>query len=307
MAPRVVVHTGFMKTGSTFLQNSVFPALPDVQLHSYAGDRRFIDLSIGVRSGATPPDCSATMSELRGWLRGSSKHTHLYSWEGLVGGYLNDYRELETVTGFLKEAFPDAHILLAIRRQDTLIESLYRQSLQTYHFSTVPQFLNRSADGFGAFRPDAPANLDVRSLSFEPFVAAYEQAFGPDRVTVLPYEWLRSAPDRFYAGLSESLGVTVPPPPPDAARENRGYSVLAARVAFMVNRFYKSAHNPKGVIPLKPLDPRYLLQQGLDRLVYVKGDLVPADWRSEIMALHAEGNRALDKRLGLGLKELGYY
>ncbi len=308
MVDRIVVHTGFMKTGTTFLQNVVFPKLPEVAVHSYADGRRFVDLSIGIRKGDTPPDCAEAAAEVRGWLNGSNKRTHLYSWEGLVGGYLNDYRELETLTSFLSCALPDAHILLMIRRQDTLIESLYRQSLQTYHFSSISQFLNRGAGGFGPFRAGAPANIDVRSLSFEPFVAAYERAFGADRVTVLPYEWLRKAPDRFYGGLSASLGVPVTPPPPEeASRENRGYSALAARIAFLVNRFYRSGHNPKGILPLQPLNPRLLLQRGLDRLIYVKGDLVPEDWRREILALHAESNRALDERLGLGLRELGYY
>lgn len=315
MAPRVVVHTGFMKTGTTFLQKTVFPALAEVALHSYAlglkrggsADRRFIEMSVEVRNGVSPDSSRAIRDEMRGWMKGSNKRTHVYSWEGLVGGYLTDYRERDTMTGFLRDTFPEAHILLVIRRQDNLIESLYRQSLQTYHFSTVPQFLNRSIDGFGPFQPSGPANLDVRSLDFESLVASYERAFGADRVTVMPYEWMLNAPERFYAGLSQTLGVRVEPPVVTGIPPNRGYSILASRVAFLVNRLYRSAHNPRGLIPLKALDPRRILQDGLDRLIYVKGELIPTDWRNDILALHAKGNRALDERLGLGLKELGYY
>jgi hypothetical protein len=305
MDPRIVLHTGFMKTGTTFLQNGVFPGLPQVALHSYADGRPFVEMGIRLRNGAPESAWPAEIETLHGWVARSDRPVQLFSWEGLVGGYLADYRQFPDLTRFFKRAFPDAHVLLVIRKQGDLAESLYRQALQTYHWPTVETFLNRTAEGYGAFRPEGLANIDVRSLDFLPFVEAYEAAFGADRVHVVPYEWLRAEPDRFYAALSAALGTPVSAPA-QASSDNRGYSVLAARIARRLNRFYRTPHNPRGLISPRFLDLRGLLQRGLDRVVQVKGDLIPAEWRAEIMALHARGNRALDQRRELGLVELGY-
>lgn len=305
MAPRIVLHTGFMKTGSTFLQKNVFPALPSVALHSYAHGQPFVNMGIRLRSGAPESAWPAEIKTLKGWVARSDRPVHLFSWEGLVGGYLDDYRQFGDLTRFLKTAFPDGHVLLFIRRQADLAESLYRQALQTYHFPTVAAFLNRTPSGFGAFRPGGHANIDVTRLNYLAFVEAYEAAFGAERVHVIPYEWLRADPDRFYGALSAALGTPVSAPE-NPVQENRGYSVLAASIALFINRLYRTPHNPRGLVSPRALDLRLLLQRGLDRLVYAKGALVPADWRAEIMALHAEDNRALDARRNLGLEALGY-
>lgn len=305
MDQRIVLHTGFMKTGTTFLQNGVFPGLPQVALYSYADGRPFVEMGIRLRKGAPEATWPEEIDTLHGWTARSDRPVQLFSWEGLVGGYLADYAQFGDLTRFLKTAFPDAHILLVIRRQGDLAESLYRQALQTYHWPSVDEFLNRTAEGYGAFRPGAPANIDVRSLGFLPFVAAYEAAFGADRVHVVPYEWLRADPERFYGALSAALGTPVTPPV-SANADNRGYSVLAARIARRLNPLFRSDHNPRGLISPRLIDLRGVLQRGLDKVFYTKGELIPAQWRSEIMALHAEGNRALDRRRNLGLVGLGY-
>lgn len=305
MAQRIVLHTGFMKTGSTFLQKGVFPTLPTVALYSYADGGGFVELADRLRRGAPESTWPTEIKTLHGWLARSDRPVQLFSWEGLVGGYLADYRQFGDLTRFLKAAFPDAHILLFIRRQADLAESLYRQALHTYHFPTVRAFLNRTPTGFGRHRADGAANIDVASLNYLPFVEAYEAAFGAERVHVVPYELLQADPDRFYALLSAALGTPVSPTTP-RDWDNRGYSVLAARIALLLNRVYQTPHNPWGLVSPRTLDLRTLLQRGLDGATYMKGALIPADWRSEIMALHAESNRVLDARRNLGLEALGY-
>jgi len=305
MDQRIVLHTGFMKTGTTFLQNGVFPALPQVALYSYADGRPFVDMGIRVRKGAPESTWPAEIGILHGWTARSDRPVQLFSWEGLVGGYLADYAQFPDLTRFLKTAFHDAHILLVIRRQGDMAESLYRQSLQTYHWPTVETFLNRTAGGYGAFQPAGQANIDVRSLNFLRFVEGYEAAFGAERVHVVPYEWLRADPERFYAALSAALGTNVTTPSRVGA-DNRGYSVLAAGVARTLNPLFRTEHNPRGVLDPRVVDLRGFLQRVVDRAIPAKGDLIPAEWRREITALHAADNRALDARRGLGLAALGY-
>jgi hypothetical protein len=303
MDRRIVLHTGFMKTGSSYLQANVFPGLGEVRTYSY--DHPFLPLAIGVRNAAPDADLSEQRKVMRDWVSASDLPVQLFSWEGLVGGYLADYQQFPAVTTFLKSTFPDAHILLCIRRQDALVDSLYRQSLHTYHFSGVAEFLNRGPEGFGPWREGARANIDVRSLAFGPVVDAYEAAFGADRVHVLPYELMRADPPEFYRRLSSALGAEVGIPAA-VDTSNRSYSALSVRVARVLNRFYRTPHNPRGLIRPETLDLRALLQRGLDRLFYSKGEVIPAAWAREIMDLHAADNRALDKRRQIGLAALGY-
>jgi hypothetical protein len=303
MAKRIVLHVGFMRTGSSFLQAKVLPGLSEVATYSYG--HPFIPLAIGVRNATPGATLTAQRQALIDWVEASDRPIQLFSWEGLVGGFLADYRQFPAVTDFLKSTFPDAHVILFIRRQADLVDSLYRQALHTYHFPHVSEFLNRTSSGFGAFREGPSANIDVRSLAFGPVVDRYEAMFGADRVHIIPYELLRLDAGRFYCRLSKAIGATVPPVQ-GTELHNRGYSAASAGIARRLNRFFRTAHNPNGMIRPEALNLRAILQRGVDRLFYHKGELLPSEWREEIMALHAEDNRALDERRQLGLAALGY-
>lgn len=304
MTKRIVLHVGFMRTGSSLLQAEVFPGLSSVQTYSYG--HPFIPLVNGIRSATPDPPLAAQRQTLVDWVAASDRPIQLFSWEGLVGGFLADYRQGPAMTDFLKATFPDAHVLLLIRRQADLVDSLYRQALHAYHFPRVAEFLNRTPLGFGAFREGAPANIDVRSLAFGPVVDRYEAMFGADRVHIIPYELLRLDAPQFYRRLSDAIGATVAPVQ-GAEIHNRSYSAISASVALRLNRLFRTPHNPEGLIRTEALNLRAILQKGVDRLLYWRGELIPRAWSHEIMALHAEDNRALDQRRQIGLGALGYY
>lgn len=326
--PRSVFHIGYMKTATTLLQSEVFPALGACAFYSYPS--QFPHRAYAMRDNPADREWAALAADMRGWVAASDQPLQLFSWEGLVGDYLGDYRDRPTMLDLMRAVAPDAHVLLVIRRQAELANSLYKQALHRGHWPTAEAFLNYANGELGPFRPGAEANMAVASLDFDAAVRTYEQAFGPERVHVLAYEWLRSDPDRFYGALETALGQPVPRPQPGKAL-NVGYNTASARLARRLNRLFRTPHNPRGVFPYRPFeaarlraapgslrrrlltlanapfDPRWPLQGWLGARLKGSSDLIPASVRTAIDTACAPSNAALDARRNLGLAELGYY
>lgn len=325
---RLVFHPGYMKTASTLLQGEVFPRVEGAAFYCYPSG--FPHRAASLRTDPDPAAVAALAADMRGWVASSDQPLQLFSWEGLVGDYLGDYCDRPTMLGLMQAVAPDAHVLLVIRRQAELANSLYKQALHRGHWPTAEAFLNYADGELGPFRPGGEANIAVASLDFDAAVRTYEQAFGPERVHVLAYEWLRSEPDRFYAGLETALGQPVPRPQPGKAL-NVGYNTASARLARRLNRLFRAPHNPRGLLPYRPFeaarlraapgslrrrlltlanapfDPRWPLQGWLGARLKGSPDLIPASVRTAIDTACASSNAALDARRGLGLRELGYY
>ncbi len=322
---RVVFHTGFMKTGTTYLQRSVFPGLADTTIHGLFDD--FMQDADEVRRASSIAPHEAKIRRWRDVIA-RDEGLDLFTWEGMVGSYLKNHCDFSQLTDYLRAIAPDAHVLLIIRRQDALLESLYKQCIQQGHSVSPASFLNWKDGGFGPFRFPGSANIAISTLDFERFVSAYEAAFGPGNVHVVPYEWLRAEPDRFYAALSRCVGQPVQPVA-GTGGQNVSLSRSGARVARVVNRLYRMPHREGGLIPYRPFagaisrrepgpgktallladlpfNPRGLLQ----RIMPGKGAsarIFDDDVTKAIMQVHAAANRRLDDRLGLGLGSLGYY
>ena len=325
---RTVFHIGYMKTATTLLQGEVFPRLEQASVHSYAS--RFPHRAYALRDTRDQSDLAELANDMRSWIVASPDDLTLFSWEGLVGDYLGDYRDAGMMLDLMRRVAPDAHVVLVIRRQAELANSLYKQALHRGHWPRFEQFVNYRDGRLGPFRPDGPANMSIASLDFDAAVGRYEQAFGPDRVHVLAYEWLRTEPDRFWAGLSGALGRPVARPSATVTR-NVGYNSTTARMARRLNRLFRTPQNPGGLLPYRPFDrrlqrgsasgawrklltalnapfdPRWLLQGRLGQRMEGSSDLVPPPVRVAIDAACADSNRTLDRRRDLGLEALGYY
>ncbi|RMH18050.1 MAG: sulfotransferase [Acidobacteria bacterium] len=337
------LHVGMPKTGTTFLQRHCFPHLAGMR-YAHSANYRRIPLA-----GGPPGDLVELCDRLifshptffdpraaerwRDRLLADAGGKILISRERLFGNMTGGFRDHREITRRLARLFPDARIVVVVRRQDDLLESLYRQSLQAYYYYSVDDFLTFRRGRFAS--PPArtgEVNLDVGDFDLEAYVDGYLERFGGDRVLVLPYELLRREPRAFLERLYAFLGVE-PYVPSSFPEVHRSYSFASCCLALALNRFVRLPGRQLGLrpIPERPfagllaerpvgdrrqallaaldrrLSLRWLLQHVVDRLLPWRGRLIGERKRRLILARHRRSNRRLDRRLDLGLEGYGYY
>ncbi len=331
----VYIHVGFQKCGSTLLQRRFFPELENVFWYQRSPVLKKVLNQIWKRHPFVIKQ-QELERELRGTLEQIEERKALISHEGLVGGMMNNYYDHFRYRMLLERFFPEARILLFIRKQDALIESIYKQTLKEGYLQPFRKFVNWKDGEFQVGKPVSVngINIDVRVLDYRAFYQAYTASFGEDNVMVIPFERMRFDKERILREIKEFMGVQGPERfEEQSSAVNKGYSQRAVKAAWLLNRFFRySVNNGRGLIPVKPgfqalqdkenktwkdrfllgvskrLDPRYWLEYKLDALLpYRPATFFTEEQREKVRALHREHNEKLDQELGLDLKELGYY
>jgi hypothetical protein len=327
----VYLHLGMPKTGTTFLQARYFPYLKGIR---YGGKDMMALIDRIIYTNPIFLDLKRTEQEAQSILSNIDEESLLISHERLFGNMLRNYEDNVYLTGCLKVVFPEAKLIIVIRRQDELVESIYKQTLQSYYHQKVSSFLNYRDKTFGDSCDQLGLpNLDVKQLNLHRYVQNYVEHFGRDKVAVLPYELLRHDQRGFLERLAATLNVE-PFYPANNYQENRSYSWLSCKIALLLNRFVRVEGDGSRLlqfIPNKPfssflnrrpserrvykvlrginrrLTLRHVLQNGLDRIIYTRRNLISEKKRASIMAFHKESNTRLDKEFNLNLKLFGYY
>lgn len=201
----ILIHVGWPKAASTFLQRRVFPAsgLPFAEV----GERfpfgtvaaRPIDL-VNLEEGF---DAEAMRAGFLG-----DRDALILSQETL-SGHLHGYPliDAERIAGNLARAFPEARILMVTRNQFDYVLSLYafRVAIRGHETRSLARFV----------REEAREGL-LERIEFHRLAETYERLFGRGRVLALPMEMLARDPAAFLGRLSDFAGwppgkLSVPP------------------------------------------------------------------------------------------------
>jgi len=194
-----VVHIGFHKAASTYLQQYVLPYLQANYLFLDDYKRQTLNM---VQS-ATQFDQKA----LHDWINqeidrryGEAPHElTILSHEELSGhphGY--DIVDPYAVAANLKQAFPSARIIIIIRNQFKYLLSIYayRVAIKGKESRSMGKFLNEEGDS---------GLLD--KLEYDEIIKHYISLFGKQNVLVLPVELLTQSSEAFVKKIIEFLGV----------------------------------------------------------------------------------------------------
>lgn len=201
--PGVVIHIGWHKTASTYLQNGFFrqiganfqplAAFPE-GVRAPEGIESLIELvesrdafSAGLlRKAVLPPS-------------GDSPALTVISHEE-ISGHPHGYAMIDPFVAArnLAAAFPRARIVAVIRNQFDYILSLYayRVAVRGHEYRSLSRFLEE----------DGAAGL-LRHLQYDRLIQEYVRLFGAANVLVLPLDMLRSDPGTFFVKLSDFMGV----------------------------------------------------------------------------------------------------
>lgn len=211
LATRLIFHVGLHKTGTTTLQQSVFPMLGGMV---YLG------------RGAQHPLLSAFLA---------ADHPVLfYSDETILGRLVDVYRVprkarlswTETQVNALHRlnaTFPQAEVIIGLRRQESLLLSLYKHYLRYGGNLEFHEFFTR--DESGLIAPD--------DLLFLPRVHAALSAFS-GRTFIYFLEDLVATPHTVIARIADFLGSSCPDSLP-LKKLNEGLSDFEARLTRRLN------------------------------------------------------------------------
>ncbi len=299
-----VIHIGYHKTGTTWLQRKLFARaeLGYRRIRLTQGD---LDL---YRVHDFDFDASLCRAEMSSKLERCKR-------EGLIpvvsmmrlsgnphaGGY-----DSRTLADRIAAVFPGARVLLVIREQRSMILSTYAQYVKMGGPCSLRGYLLTPDD---SRRP----GFRFEQFRYDRLIAHYQGLFGSERVLVQAYERFRDEPQPFAETVAAFCGGKAPPPEAEGAVLNRSLGPLALSLLRWLNPFV-NADSLNGWSPYasKWLNkPARLLVDGVDRLTprAVK-DSIQERWRgiieAETLGRYEESNQRSAALTGLDLGRYGY-
>lgn len=257
---RLIIHLGFHKTGSTFLQSSLHgtarksknpgfinnwfvtnaaSTLSGSQIRDLRAGRFNIDVTDALRAHLTEQDCDCILSN-----------------ENLIGnqfgqkvdyGFYPDTTNLTTFFDGLGDLF-DILYVFYVRRQDNFISSTY---------------LNIARGGYSGQFTDYMARFDFDDLDYDSFFTKLKQST-KNPIKVVPFEIIRTSPERFISSFTDlfSPNATIS----HSSNQRTSLSAIgidlyqsvghklndkdrAVLARFLANKFSTKTHPPKQLLP----------------------------------------------------------
>lgn len=309
----IVFHIGLPKSASTFLQKNYFPWLDVLYLgkHYHLNERatrttEVFEKNFKAISSFSPINLDAAkIEEIRQSIFALAQEFNVqklvYSNEGLVGSYAENFRNGYLIAHCLKKIFNSPKIILIIRRQDHFLESLYRQAIRNGHSLSVSKFLNYNKGKFYNYRQDYRANIDLKTLQWDQLVNFYQTTFGKENVLVLPLEMLKNESEQFLHKIAKFIGVSsIPPINSDMSNRRDSFLLL------LIKKFFNSfVHTNVSNIFIQALQ----LQKvgNLINKLGIEHDFIIPSLSEKIRNSFKDSNKILSERENLTLEKYGYF
>lgn len=306
LLPAPLIHIGYPKAASTWLQQSLFndertgfyapwglPSYESIEQFIIANGFRF--RSKDVRQKFEPGLQEAAQRDL----------IPVISEEFLIGHQVEGKYWGKDVADRLNSTFPEAKILMVIREQKSEILSSYRQYIRRGDAASLSRFI-----GIGETRkPGIGAICQLDYFEYDLAIAYYHQLFGVDNVLVLPFEILVKDPQAASQTIIDFAGakgeLTANPIP-----KNVGFKAGTLMFRQQINGFCVPPETPKSIrafpwrvgYKLSDLVDRFLPQKYHDRAETYFRDTIDR----AVGTSFRESNQRTSKLIGINLAELGY-
>ena len=188
----MVIHIGYHKSASTFFQERIFPNLP--VNYVFISERRILDRLESAHNFDPFLIRNWVDNEIR-LKYGKKRQTETIISHEELSGHPHGYKIVDPflTARNLKEAFPDAKILVLLRNQLDYLRSMYsyRVSVKGYEYR-----------GFNRFLMEEGLQGLFDHLEYHRLMTYYMDLFGKERVLAMPMEWLvSSSKDLFHEML----------------------------------------------------------------------------------------------------------
>jgi hypothetical protein len=312
----LLIHIGYQKTGSTWLQRELFT-------HPELGFFPLVKNGCGIEPGSKqtkqggspflfPPDFAFNGSQVREKLRKemqwNENRMNVISSEALSGHASVGYTNAAEIADRLYQVFPEAKILVGVREQASMISSLYHQYLKMGGTLSLAASLARSED------LPFPGSISLERFHYDRLIAHYKRLFGEERVMAYPLERWKEDFAGFLEEFGAFLGLRIHAEQlPTSRLHNRSEGLLAAKwLRRLSPLIFCTAYN--GFSPYGHYKSFYdaeWIRRLLDRLIPASIERRHRErnlaWiRNRIGDRYAESNRTLAGQIGFPLDGLGY-
>ena len=295
MKPKLLVHVGLHKTGSSVLQKFYFTEENGYLQHCEGRRifRFFVDkfctdtltayeiniLSDFMKLSATKNLCAVI------------SHERLSGYP-LYGGYdrLSIYHRIQT----LMEHF-DVKILCVVREQNDWILSMWQQLIVDGASLSLDNFISSNIDE-GYRLPHA--RLEYLDYFLE--LKTLTEIFGKSNVLMVPYESLFQEFTNFHNNLTQFCGITPQSPTLTLPRVNQRRKFSTVYALRLINRLWFIPKKLKSFLRTCSLAlPEAPFQKSIKKYLISKIQISVGD-------KFAESNQSLEKELGINLVKHGY-
>lgn len=310
-----LIHIGYHKTGTTWLQHELFIASNDVFVplsRAPRGDSSLAWDFVVDKEGYPLSPFELNEAVIRKEIEGlqldeREDRIPVLSHERLSGHPYSAGYDAAIIAKRLHTVFPRGKILVVIREQNSWLLSNYQQYLIAGGTLSLKRYLRVTDQGR---RPEYSPN----HVKYHLLISAYQQLFGGERVLVLPYEMFRDDKLEFLRQLGEFVGEEILLPP-----ERFSVHFNTRRHQWANYHLRKLSHlTHRNVMTNHSLYCNRFTRQPALRTKEAIADLVPANWdqsvlrgfREQVQAFNAgrytESNRITSRLTGLDLNSLGY-
>jgi len=289
---QLILHIGVQKTGSSLIQRSMRSARKRIRSAGvgYVDRRAFLDMpdmwawaAYGRQSfsnEAFREQLSEAVRVEMGKTAGSGDRV-LISNESIVGRLQPDYqnpfwgRAAASVGELIEVLQPrTTSVVVYVRRQDRLLESVYMQRIHTGHTTTWEEFRDLTC-------------RDLR-VGYTRLIESLESVSGVDEIQVRPFEIIAGGGRLFVADFLEMAGLGGIRVPKGNDPSNQSYTAPAWEAAMVMNQYVESAEDAKAV--------RRFLGRLFPASDYPKAILLSDEERGELLEMYREENRDLFTR-----------
>ena len=305
--PLLLIHVGYQRTGSTWLQKHLFAGENTGFCSPFQKGGDIMDRLVLVHPFEfDAEDHRPYFSNILGKV-GASGLIPVVSSERMIGSSICGGFDAMQMAERLHSVFETPRILLVVREQRSLILSLYKTYLRAGGIMPIDDFLDPPEKGRG-FIP----HFSLGHFRFEKIIKYYDKLFDRENVLVLAYEKFQTDPKGFVGRLCSFCDLDTPDHLQFGRLENSAGNAAYLNVKRRLNPFLR--RHPTNsysnlVIPGGAgfLDASARVIAG----VTGRGRKTEAAWRDAVERAvgdrYAAGNRWLEERLGFGLSEYRYY
>ena len=232
--PRTIIHIGMPRTASTFLQQQLFPKVEGFTF--YGVDT--CHYSDAFQKLLYQDDSLFKASEFEKTAEKILSGNAILSNELFVGQslYLNATNRSRTARR-LQRFFPEAEILLLLRNQVDLLQSLYAIGIYGGYTCSPEEFIRFSDESSTVENPRYPTFAqaeNTESYLYSPLLALYQSLF--TKVHGFLFEDFKADPPAFAERLCTKLKVAKVEMAPSPEKVNRSLSARQIKYTRGINR-----------------------------------------------------------------------